>query len=109
MMNHRSGAFEAILHEVHDGLQVFYATEHPVLTFPAVGTGGLEAAIVNTLSPGDEVVAVSVGVFGDRFAQIAAAFGLTVHKLDYPVGRCRRRGRRRAGAATRIRRPAPCW
>lgn len=86
MMNHRSGAFEAILHEVHDGLQVFYATEHPVLTFPAVGTGGLEAAIVNTLSPGDEVIAVSVGAFGDRFAQIAAAFGLAVHKLDYEWG-----------------------
>lgn len=87
MMNHRSPAFEEILHEVHAELQYFFATANPVLTFPASGTGGMEAAIVNVLSPGDEVVAVSIGVFGDRFAQIATAFGLTVHRLEYPWGR----------------------
>src|SRR5579885_53856 len=51
MMNHRSPAFEAILREVHANLQYFFATENPVLTFPASGTGGLEASIVNLLSP----------------------------------------------------------
>ncbi len=86
MMNHRSPGFEAIMAEVHEDLRYFFATEGPVLTFPASGTGGLEAAIVNLLSPGDEVVAVSVGVFGDRFAEMAAAFGLTVHRLSYPLG-----------------------
>lgn len=86
MVNHRSRAFEEILHDVHTQLQYFFATAQPILIFPASGTGGLEAAIVNVLSPGDEVVAVSVGVFGDRFAAIAAAFGLTVHRLEYPWG-----------------------
>jgi aspartate aminotransferase-like enzyme len=86
MMNHRSAAFEAIMAEVHEGLQEFYATSNPVLTFPASGTGGLEAAVVNVLSPGDEVIAVTVGAFGERFAQIAAAFGLQVHRLDYEWG-----------------------
>jgi len=86
MMNHRGPGFEAIMGEVHADLRYFFATENPVLTFPASGTGGLEAAIVNLLSPGDEVVAVSVGVFGDRFAEMAAAFGVTVHTLSYPLG-----------------------
>ncbi len=86
MMNHRGAEFEAIMAEVHAGLQVFYATNNPVLTFPASGTGGLEAAVVNVLSPGDEVIAVTVGAFGDRFAQIAEVFGLQVHRLDYEWG-----------------------
>jgi aspartate aminotransferase-like enzyme len=87
MMNHRSADFEAIMREVHTDLRYFFATEGPVLTFPASGTGGLEAAIVNLLSPGDEALAVSVGVFGDRFAEMASAFGATVHRLSYPLGR----------------------
>src|SRR2546430_13062354 len=87
MMNLRGPNFAAIMHEVHANLRYFFVTAHRVLTFPASGTGGLEAAIVNLLSPGDEVLAVSTGVFGDRFARIAAAFGLVVHPLDYPWGR----------------------
>ncbi len=87
MMNHRSADFEAILRDVHAGLQEFYVTRNPVLTYPASGTGGLEASIVNVLSPGDEVLAVSIGAFGDRYAQIAAAYGLTVHRLDVEWGR----------------------
>lgn len=86
MMNHRGPAFEAILREVHGELQYFFATRNPVLTFPASGTGGLEAALVNTLSPGDEVLAVSIGAFGDRFAQIATAFGLSVQIIGFPWG-----------------------
>jgi aspartate aminotransferase-like enzyme len=86
MMNHRSAGFEAIMEEVHGGLQEFYATGNPVLTFPASGTGGLEASVVNVLSPGDEVIAVTIGAFGERFAQIATAFGLHLHRLDYEWG-----------------------
>jgi aspartate aminotransferase-like enzyme len=51
------------------------------------GTGGQEAAVVNTLSPGDEVLAVTAGVFGDRFAAIAEAFGAVVHRLNGEWGR----------------------
>ena len=43
-------------------------------------TGGMEAAVVNMLSPGDPILAVSIGVFGDRFANIATAFGAKVTK-----------------------------
>jgi len=86
MVNHRGPEFAAIMNEVHAGLAHFFVTENPVLTFPAAGTGGLEATIVNLLSPGDEVVVVSVGVFGDRFGEIASAFGVRTHRLSYPLG-----------------------
>jgi aspartate aminotransferase-like enzyme len=51
------------------------------------GSGGLEAAIVNTLSPGDPVLAVSIGSFGDRFAKIAAIYGADVMKLEFEWGK----------------------
>jgi hypothetical protein len=51
----------------------------------ASGTGGMEAAIVNTLSPGDRVLAVTVGVFGDRFAKIAEAYGAELCRPASPL------------------------
>jgi aspartate aminotransferase-like enzyme len=57
-----------------------------VLILTASGTGGLEAAIVNTLSPGDRVLAVTVGAFGDRFADIAEAYGAAVDRLAFTWG-----------------------
>ncbi len=56
------------------------------MIYPASGTGGLEAAVVNFISPGDRVLAISIGVFGDRFARIAAEFGAVVDKIDFPWG-----------------------
>src|SRR5262249_47677095 len=64
----------------------FFRTEHDVLLFTGSGTGGLEAAVVNTLSPGDRVLAVSIGVFGNRFARIAESFGAEVRRLEGPWG-----------------------
>ncbi len=87
MINHRGEEFGLILDEVLTGLQQIFQTASPVLPFAASGTGGLEAAIVNTLSPGDRVLALSCGVFGDRFAAIAQAFGANVLKLDVEWGR----------------------
>ena len=56
------------------------------MIYPASGTGALEAAVVNFLSPRDKVLAVSIGVFGDRFAKIASEFGALVEKMDFPWG-----------------------
>jgi len=86
MIDHRGPEFEAMMGEVTVGLKTFFETQHDLLILTASGTGGLEAAIVNTLSPGDRVLAVSVGVFGNRFAEIAAAYGASVTKLSYPMG-----------------------
>jgi aspartate aminotransferase-like enzyme len=86
MVGHRDGAFETLLAEVMVQLRLFFQTRSDVLVLTSSGTGGLEAAIVNAMSPGDGVLAVSCGTFGDRFAAIARAFGGQVEQLDFPWG-----------------------
>ena len=86
MINHRGPEFEALFAEVTDWLKAFFETQQDVLLLTCSGTGGLEAAIVNTLSPGDRVLAVTVGAFGDRFAEIAAAHGAEVTREEAPMG-----------------------
>lgn len=86
MVNHRGAQYEQLFRGVSAGLQRVFQTRNEVLTFPASGTGVLEAAIVNTLSPGDKVLAVSTGAFGDRFAEIAGRYGAVVERLDFPWG-----------------------
>lgn len=86
MINHRGPEFAALLARVTDGLKHFFQTEQPVLGFPSAGSGGLEAAVVNSFSPGDEALAVTVGVFGNRFAKIAETFGVKVTRVEVPWG-----------------------
>ncbi len=86
MINHRGPQYEEMFRRISEGLKRVFKTQSDVLTFPAAGTGALEAAIVNTLSPGDLVLSVSTGVFGDRFAEIAGRFGAQVEKLEFPWG-----------------------
>ncbi|HOB11826.1 MAG TPA: alanine--glyoxylate aminotransferase family protein [Syntrophomonadaceae bacterium] len=86
MINHRGSEFKQLLAEVTEGVKKVYRTNQHVLIYPASGTGALEAAVVNFLSPGDKVLAVSIGVFGDRFAKIAAEFGAQVEKIDFTWG-----------------------
>ena len=86
MINHRGPEFAAILGRVTEHLQHFFQTAQPVLGFPAAGSGAMEAALVNAFSPGDEVLAVSIGVFGNRLAKIAETFGLNVTRLNVPWG-----------------------
>ncbi|HEY5477415.1 MAG TPA: alanine--glyoxylate aminotransferase family protein [Tepidiformaceae bacterium] len=75
MINHRGPEFAKILRNVTDGLNWVFETSSDVLSYTTSGTGGLEAAIVNTLSPGDRVLAVSIGSFGDRLRSIAKTYG----------------------------------
>lgn len=86
LINHRGPEFKEILLEVTRGVKEIYQTKHNVLIYPSSGTGGLEAAVVNFISPGDKVLAVSIGVFGDRFASIAKEFGAEVEKIDFTWG-----------------------
>ncbi len=78
MMNHRGPEFAQILRRVTDGLNWVFGTSSDVLSFTTSGTGGLEVAIVNTLSPGDRVLSVSIGSFGDRLKSIAKTYGAEV-------------------------------
>src|SRR5437764_8305200 len=87
MRNQRGPEYMAMQRELIAGLQEVVRTQADCLIFPAAGTGGLEAAVVNTLSPGDRVLAVVIGAFGDRFAKIAAAHGAEVQRLDLEWGR----------------------
>jgi aspartate aminotransferase-like enzyme len=86
MLNHRGPEFGRILAETLEGLRRIAMTRATMLPFSASGTGGLEAAIVNLCSPGDVVIAVCSGWFGDRFADIADAFGVDVVRIDVPWG-----------------------
>lgn len=86
MINHRGPEYAALQAEVLEYLRHFFQTTADVLLFSASGTGGLEAAIVNTLSPGDTVLAVSIGAFGDRFAAIAETHGAHVSHVHVPWG-----------------------
>jgi aspartate aminotransferase-like enzyme len=81
MVNHRGPEFKALIERLASRLKQGFQTENEVLILTASGTGGLEAAIVNHLSPGDPVLAVSIGAFGDRFAKIATRYGADVTTL----------------------------
>ena len=87
MINHRGDEFMQILNGVTAKLKQLFQTKNDVFLLTGSGTGGLEAAIVNTLSPGDKVLSVSIGVFGERFAAIAKQFGAEVIPLRFEWGK----------------------
>ncbi len=87
MINHRGDEFGQILNGVTAKLKQLFQTRNDVFLLTGSGTGGLEAAIVNTLSPGDKVLSVSIGVFGERFAAIASQFGAEVIPLRFEWGK----------------------
>jgi serine---pyruvate transaminase len=86
LVYHRGPGYGQLLREVTGGLKAMLETEGDVLVFTSSGTGGLESTVANLFSPGDRVVAPVAGYFGERFAKIAAAFGLDVRRLDYEWG-----------------------
>jgi aspartate aminotransferase-like enzyme len=86
MINHRGREFAGIVTRAAERLKDFFMTTQDVLMLSASGTGGLEAAVVNVLSPGDKVLAVSIGSFGERFAAIAETYGADVTPLSYEWG-----------------------
>jgi aspartate aminotransferase-like enzyme len=86
MINHRGPEFAAMLGRILAGMRPFFGTTSDIAVVTTAGTGGLEAAVVNTLSSGDRVLGVSIGSFGDRFAKIARSYGADVTKLDVEWG-----------------------
>jgi aspartate aminotransferase-like enzyme len=86
MVNHRGPEFAVLQNSIVARLKTAYKTQNDVLIVTAAGTGGLESAIVSFLSPGDKVLAVTIGAFGDRFAKIASTYGADVTKLAFEWG-----------------------
>jgi aspartate aminotransferase-like enzyme len=86
MINHRGPEFAELQGRIMDRLKRFFRTESDVYVVTSSGTGVMEASIVNTLSPGDHVLAVTIGEFGDRFALIAETYGAEVRRLEFEPG-----------------------
>jgi aspartate aminotransferase-like enzyme len=87
MINHRGPEFAGMLGRVLDRMRPFFGTSSDIVVLSSSGSGGMEAVVVNLISPGDRVLVISIGSFGDRFAEVAAAFGAAVERLDFEWGR----------------------
>jgi len=87
MINHRGEEFGEIMTNVTADLKQLMQTKGDVFLLTSSGTGGLEATVVNMLSPGDKVLSVSIGVFGERFATIAEQFGAEIIPLKFEWGK----------------------
>ena len=86
VLHHRSPDFAEVFEVAQERLQAVFRTERDVLLFTSSGTGAFESAVVNLHSPGDRVLAVSQGEFGERWQKMATAFGCDVVPLSYAWG-----------------------
>jgi alanine-glyoxylate transaminase/serine-glyoxylate transaminase/serine-pyruvate transaminase len=87
IIDHRGPRFEALVRDCLDGLKRVFQTERGhVVLYPGSGTGAWEATVVNTLSPGERVLACVNGHFATGFARTAAAFGAECERLELPYG-----------------------
>ncbi|MBN1493737.1 MAG: alanine--glyoxylate aminotransferase family protein [Candidatus Omnitrophica bacterium] len=86
IFHHRTPQFRELLAETNQLLKEVFQTNNHVYTFASSGTGAMEAAFVNIVSPGDEIIVVSGGKFGARFVEFAQVFGVISHTLDVPWG-----------------------
>jgi aspartate aminotransferase-like enzyme len=87
MIHHRTPQFNKIFAEVREGLKPLFGTKGDVLTLASSGTGAMEAAISNLFSPGDKVVVVNGGKFGERWLKISKAFGLAPIEIKVEWGK----------------------
>jgi alanine-glyoxylate transaminase/serine-glyoxylate transaminase/serine-pyruvate transaminase len=81
-IDHRGPEFGAMGREILDEIRAVFKTEHPVVIYPASGTGAWEAALVNTLSPGDEILIVETGQFAALWRQLAERLQLRTHTIE---------------------------
>src|SRR5438270_4741051 len=86
MIDHRGPEFAAILAEITAGAKRVFKTSSDLLFLTSSGTGGLESAVANLVSPGDEVIVALCGNFGERFAALASAYGADVVRLEFEWG-----------------------
>lgn len=86
MVHHRTPLFDQILKRVLENLKKVFQTSEPVYIVNGTGSTGMEAALVNLLSPGDEVLCIVSGKFGERWRDMAKTFGYITHVIDVPWG-----------------------
>ncbi|MGB9904459.1 MAG: pyridoxal-phosphate-dependent aminotransferase family protein, partial [Desulfotomaculales bacterium] len=86
VFGHRSEDFARLYERIEEKLKKIFQTKNEVFVLTCSGTGGMEAAVANTISPGEKVLALITGNFGERFANIARAYGAEVEELRFPWG-----------------------
>lgn len=84
--HHRTPVFEKIVAEVQGKLKWLHQTKNDVIVLASSGSGGMEAALVNTVNAGERVLVVNGGKFGERFGKIAKAYGFVVDEIQVTWG-----------------------
>src|SRR5205085_11652902 len=84
--HHRTDVFRDTLRRVTAELQWLHGTQGEVVTLAASGTGAMEAAVVNPMSPGDKALVPTAGKFGDRWASILKAYGVPHETIQFEWG-----------------------
>jgi aspartate aminotransferase-like enzyme len=87
IIHHRTPQFQAILKEVTENLKYVFQTQHDVFLLAASGTGGMEAAVCNLLSPGDRAITVEGGKFGERWSELCLAYGVQPEVIKVEWGK----------------------
>lgn len=87
IIHHRTPQFQAILKEATSGLKYVYQTKEDVFILASSGTGAMEAAVANLLSPGDTAITVQGGKFGERWTEICKAYGINTEIIDVEWGK----------------------
>ncbi len=87
IIHHRHPEFTEILTRVNLNLRYLFQTEQPVLTLASSGTGGVEATFVNLFSPGDTIISINGGKFGERWVKMPKAFGLNAVEIKTDWGK----------------------
>lgn len=86
LIHHRSADFQEVIGQVRAGLKKIYQTANEVLIFCSSGTGAMESAVTNLLSPGDKAIAIRGGKFGERWSLLLEAYGCQPVNVDVPWG-----------------------
>ena len=86
MIHHRAPAFMDIIKQVREDLKYLFQTEQEVLMFAATGTGAMEGAVANTLSPGDTALVVDGGKFGERWTELCQVYGINAEVIKVEWG-----------------------
>ncbi len=87
IIHHRTPQFQAILKEVTEGLKYVFQTKNDIFILASSGTGAMEAAVVNLLSPADIALTIQGGKFGERWTELCRNFGIAAEVLDVEWGR----------------------
>ncbi|MDP9750265.1 pyridoxal-phosphate-dependent aminotransferase family protein [Thermoanaerobacter pentosaceus] len=85
-LHHRTEDFYELFSNLNKNLKEIFKTKNEVITLTSSGTGGMEAVIANLFSTGDKVLVASIGYFGERFYNIARAYGLDAELQDFGWG-----------------------